>query len=303
MKLRIPLFLLAALSLAACSDDRDAYQATGTFESTEVLVSAEIGGKLLSFVIQEGDRLEAGREIGCIDTVQLYLKKMQLIASNSSVKSRRKDVSKEIAALQQQIATQEREKARYENLVRGNAANQKQVDDIESQIAVLRKQLAAQRENLENSNRSITEESSSMDVQIAQLDDQLRRCHLSSPLTGTVLAKYAEPGEMAVQGKALFKVADLDRMFLRAYLTSEQLAQVKVGQQVKLIADFGGESIRPYTGTITWISGEAEFTPKSILTNDERASQVYATKIEVKNDGYLKIGMYGRVQLSGESNK
>ncbi len=301
MKIRNCIIGFAATALlAACTNERDEYQATGTFESTEVLVSAEATGKLLSFEVYEGQSLQAGQEVGCIDTVQLYLKIMQLEASNSSVRSRRSDVNRQIAALEQQIATQEREKARFENLLRGNAANQKQVDDLAAQIALLRKQVAAQRETLENSNRSITEESSSIRIQVAQLEDQLRKCRITAPMRGTVLAKYAEPGEWAVQGKALFKMADLEHMFLRAYLTSEQLASVKLGQKVNLLADYGGDSLRTYSGTIAWISGEAEFTPKGILTDEERANQVYAVKIAVKNDGFLKIGMYGRVQLVPE---
>ncbi len=286
------------LFLTACKNDRDAYQATGTFETTEVIVSAEMTGKLLTFSLQEGDQVESGRELGTIDTVQLYLQKRQLEASHSSVRSRRSNVNNQIAALQQQIATQEQEKIRFEKLVAGHAANQKQLDDIEAQIALLRRQLAAQRENLENNNQSITEESSSVEIQIAQLEDQLRRCRISSPIRGTILSKYAEPGEMAVQGKALFKVADLDQMFLRAYLTSEQLAAVKIGQTVQVLADYGGDATKTYQGTVSWIAGEAEFTPKGILTDDERANQVYAVKIAVKNDGLLKIGMYGRVQLA-----
>lgn len=292
------LFLCFAILLSACGRGKGEYDASGVFETTEVIVSAEANGKIMQFDIEEGQLLDAGREIGYIDTVQLYLKKMQLQANMKSVKTRYTDVPRQIAATKQQIATQRNELRRFENLVKSNAANQKQVDDINAQILVLERQLAAQTETLENSNRGVSEESTGLDIQVTQLNDQLQKSIITSPIRGTVLSKYAEQGELATQGRALFKIADMDNMFLRAYITSGQLTEVKIGQQVRVFADFGEKDIKEYAGTITWISDKSEFTPKTIQTRDERANLVYAVKIAVKNDGYLKKGMYGELKLN-----
>ena len=265
--------------LAACTGGTPKYDATGTFEATEVIVSAEASGKLLSFDIEEGTTLKDGQEVGIIDTVQLYLKKLQLEASVKSVEGQRPDILKQVAATQEQIVQARRERDRVSNLLRVGAANQKQLD--------------AQNSTLRNSDRSLTWQSSSVGIQVAQIEDQLRKCHITSPLTGTVLAQYAEAGELAAPGTPLFKVADMEQIYLRAYITSEQLAEIKLGQQVKVYADYGKEVRKEYPGIVTWISDTSEFTPKTILTKDERANLVYAVKIAVKNDGMLKIGMYG----------
>ena len=273
--------LLAAtlLGLSSCGNKRGDYDASGTFEATEVIVSSEANGKIMQFNIEEGQLLKAGEEVGCIDTLQLYLKKMQLLASGKAIASKSTDINKQIAATKEQIG-----KAEYER------------DDIDSQIAVLKKQLEAQISTLQRGNASITEESSAYEIQVAQLDDQLRKCHITSPICGTVLAKYAEAGELATQGKPLFKVADVQHLFLRAYITADQLSQLKLGDKVKVFSDLGKDDRREYEGTITWISDKSEFTPKTIQTRDERANLVYATKIAVKNDGYIKIGMYGEMK-------
>ena len=279
--------LLAAtlLGLSSCGNKRGDYDASGTFEATEVIVSSEANGKIMQFNIEEGQLLKADEEVGCIDTLQLYLKKMQLLASGKAIASKSTDINKQIAATKEQIGKAEYERKRTENLLKENAATQKQIDDIDSQIAVLKKQLEAQISTLQRGNASITEESSAYEIQVAQLDDQLRKCHITSPICGTVLAKYAEAGELATQGKPLFKVADVQHLFLRAYITAGQLS-----------SDLGEDDRREYEGTITWISDKSEFTPKTIQTRDERANLVYATKIAVKNDGYIKIGMYGEMK-------
>jgi HlyD family secretion protein len=284
--------------LSACGNKNGNYDATGTFEATEVIVSSEASGKLMDFNVTEGDQLQQGKEVGYVDTVQLYLKKLQLQANTTTVRSRKQDVNKQIAAIKQQIATQQKEKNRFENLVKSNAANQKQVDDINAQIAYLQKQLAAQTSTLENNNAGVTGESSSLEIQIAQLEDQLRKCHITSPISGTVLSKYAEKGELATPGKALFKVADIETMYLRAYITSDQLSKIKIGQKVKVFADYGSDNVKEFPGTVSWISNKSEFTPKGILTKDERANLVYAVKIAVKNGGDIKIGMYGEVSFT-----
>lgn len=283
--------------LTACNGDKNKYDASGTFEATEVIVSSEANGKLLQFDITEGQVLDSGMLVGYVDTVQLHLKKLQLQMSGRSVNSRLSDISKQIAATKQQIATQTRERLRCENLLKNNAANQKQLDDINAQIALLEKQLAAQLSTLENNNRGITEDSRAMDIQVAQLDDQLQKSKITSPIKGTVLKKYTERGELSTPGRALFKIADIDHMYLRAFLTSDQLSQVQIGQPVIVIADYGDDKQKEYPAIITWISDKSEFTPKGVQTKDERANLVYAVKAAVKNDGYIKIGMYGHIKL------
>lgn len=283
--------------LYACGSGTNTYDATGTFEATEVTVSAEVSGKLLRFEVEEGSTLAAGQAVGIIDTVQLSLSKRQLETNRKSVRSQLPDFDRQIAVTKQQIATAEREKRRIENLLKAGAANEKQLDDINAQIALYQRQLNAQISTLQSSTESITEQGSAIGIQVEQLVDQLMKCYITSPITGTVLAKYMEAGELAVSGKPLFKVADMNNLFLRAYITSEQLAQVKLGQQVTVLSDYGTEQRREYPGVITWISDRSEFTPKTILTNNERANLVYAVKIAVKNDGYLKIGMYGGIKF------
>ena len=278
------MILMAAIAtlLSACNSEKE-YDATGTFEATEIIVSSEANGKIFFLHAEEGSRLSQGSEVGLVDTVQLYLKKLQLQANMKSVDNQRPDIRKQIAAIQEQIATAKRERARVENLLKANAANQKQLDDWDSQLIVLQRQL--------------DEQSSSVAIQVAQVEDQLQKCHILAPIDGTILAKYAEPGELASIGKPLFKIADIENMYLRAYITFSQLASVKLNDTVKVFADFGNEKKKEYNGTVTWIADEAEFTPKTILTNDERANQVYAVKIAVRNDGTIKIGMYGEVKF------
>ena len=289
-------FILAALSLPlACGQRSAKADASGVFEATEVIVSAQATGQIMEFPIVEGMTLDMGQPLGYIDTLPLHLAKRQIEASMEVAKSRRTNIPTQIASTQEQIATQKRELQRFQNLLNANATTKKQVDDIEAQIKILEKQLAAQTDLLEKSNQSITKELASMEVQIAQIEDQIQKSLLSSPIYGTVLAKYAQQGELALPGKALFKIADLDHIFLRAYITSDKLTQLKIGQQVEVFADFGEKESRPYSGTITWISAQSEFTPKNIQTRNERDNLVYAVKISVPNDGYLKIGMYGEM--------
>ena len=298
MKSRNLLGLCSLLALfSACGNGTPKYDATGTFETTEVLVSAEASGRLLYFDIEEGMLLKAGEEVGVVDTVQLYLK-LQLEASLKSVEEQRPDILKQVAATKEQISAAERERNRVANLLKVGAANQKQLDDAEDQLEVLRKQLVAQNSTLSNSHQSLTWQSSSVGIQVAQVEDQLKKCHITSPITGTVLAKYAEPGELTAMGTPLFKVADTEQMYLRAYITSEQLSQVKLGQKVTVFSDYGIDEHKQYPGVVTWISDTSEFTPKTILTKNERANLVYAVKIAVHNDGLLKIGMYGGVEFS-----
>ena len=289
--------LVLALAMTACGKGNKVYDASGVFESTEVTVSAEGNGKIMSLDLQEGDRLEAGAVVGCIDTVQLYLSKIQLEASRRAVGSGRLNISRQIAALESQIAKQRQELDRFTKLEQAGASNRKQVEDIQAQLDILERQLAAQKESLQNTNSNVSGQADALEAQVMQLEDRIRKCVITSPVSGTILAKYSEAGELAVQGRALFKVADLDNIRLRAYITADQLTGLKLGQSVKVFADQGTSGRKEYAGTLVWISDKAEFTPKTIQTRDERANLVYAVKIAVKNDGLIKLGMYGEVKF------
>jgi len=292
------LFAILVLSISACKNNDDDYDASGTFEADEIIVSSEANGRIIQLDINEGSQLKEGEIVGYVDSLQLYLKRKQLQANIRAIESRRPDIDRQVAALQQQIATAKTEKVRIENLLKSNAANQKQLDDINAQITVLQKQLDAQKSTLEISTKGISEDGSVLAVQIAQLDDQLLKCRITSPIEGTVLVKYAEAGEVTAQGKPLFKIANTGKMTLRAYVTADQLSKLKLGQSVKVYSDFGKDESKEYNGIITWISDKSEFTPKTVQTRDERANLVYAVKVDVKNDGYLKIGMYGNFKLT-----
>lgn len=294
---KIAVYSALTLLLTSCGC-KNGFDATGTFEATEVVVSAESTGRILYFDIEEGDTLSAGRQVGAIDTVQLYLQKLQLERQRASIHSNRPDIAKQASALRSQIEQQERERSRVENLLNDGAATAKQLDDINASIRVLNGQLDALLSNLENSTSSIDQNASAVDLQIAQIEDRLAKCRIVSPIDGVVLVKYSEAGELAAAGRPLMKVADMDRLYLRAYFTSAQLADVKVGQEVTVVADYGDDKQHEYSGRITWIASESEFTPKTIQTRDTRANLVYAVKIAVENDGLLKIGLYGEVRLS-----
>ena len=289
----------AALTLlvSSCGSSDKEFDATGIFEATEVTVSAEATGRLMTFDVTEGSRVNADRQVGLIDTVQLQLKAEQVGATRESFANQRPNVQAQVAATRQQLVKAQLERTRTAALLKDGAATRKQMDDADNAVRVLKSQLEAQVSMLNNSTRSLNSQMSGADIQRYQVLDQLKKCHITSPITGTVLEKYAERGEFAVIGKPLFKVADVDQMYLRAYITSAQLAKVKVGQRVKVFSDYGTDTRKSYDGTVIWISSRAEFTPKTILTDDERADLVYAVKIAVKNDGYIKIGMYGEVKL------
>ena len=289
----------AALTLlvSSCGSSDKEFDATGIFEATEVTVSAEATGRLMAFDVIEGSRVNADRQVGLIDTVQLQLKAEQVGATRESFANQRPNVQAQVAATRQQLVKAQLERTRTAALLKDGAATRKQMDDADNAVRVLKSQLEAQVSMLNNSARSLNSQMSGADIQRYQVLDQLKKCHITSPITGTILEKYAERGEFAVIGKPLFKVADVDQMYLRAYITSAQLAKVKVGQRVKVFSDYSTDTRKSYDGTVTWISSRAEFTPKTILTDDERADLVYAVKIAVKNDGYIKIGMYGEVKL------
>ena len=286
---------IAAVVLAASCGTEAEFDAQGTFEATEVVVSSEATGRILNFEVEEGMAVEANQMVGAIDSVQLHLQRKQLVAQQSALLGSRPDVKKQVAALREQIAKQNEELRRVENMLKDGAATKKQKDDIEAQIKILERQLDATLSTLDKNTSTINNNSAALEAQIAALDDRISKCRIISPVGGTVLVKYAEAGELASVGKPLMKIADLDNIYLRAYFTSDQLAKVNLGDEVKVVADFGGEERYDYTGRVAWISSESEFTPKTIQTKDSRANLVYAVKIAVENDGRSKIGLAGEV--------
>lgn len=298
MKKKNILSLCAAIAaLTACSSGEKDYDASGVFETTEVIVSAKATGEIISLNVEEGQDVKRNEMLGLIDTLQLSLHGQQLAANQSAADSRRLDANRQVASIRQQIINLQKEKKRFSDLLAANAATQKQVDDISYQVEVLQRQLAATQEQIGSNNQSAGNQSMGIKAQRAQTEDQIRKAHITSPITGTVLTKYAEQGEYATPGRALFKVGDISRMRLRAYITAPQLTTLKVGQKVKVFADMGETESKAYEGTVEWISDKAEFTPKTIQTRDERANLVYAIKVAVKNDGMIKRGMYGDVKF------
>ncbi|MDE7096163.1 MAG: HlyD family efflux transporter periplasmic adaptor subunit [Muribaculaceae bacterium] len=287
---------LSVLLLTACNSKPE-YDATGIFEATTVTVSAETSGKILYMPISEGDSVRKGQTIAVIDTTLLVLQKKQIESQRQSAESVSPDIAAQAAALRSQIAHQQNECERFARLLADGATTQKQYDDAQAQLNVLKGQLGALLSTLGKNRASITDNAVAIQYQSEQIDEQLAKSVVQSPLAGTVLLKYAEPGEFATPGRPLCKLADLHNIYLRSYFTVSQLADIKIGQKVTVIADFGGDEQYEYPGTITWIAQESEFTPKSIQTRDSRANLVYAVKIAVKNDGRLKLGQYGEVRL------
>lgn len=291
---------LGILLLSSCSKKDGDYDASGSFEAIEIIVSSEASGKIKYLNIMEGQQLEKGEQVGLIDSTQLYLQKLNLLSNVKGVRSQQPNIAAQTASIKEQISTMEREKQRITNLIKANAATQKQLDDINGQIEVLQKQLSASQSTLQKSSQNITAQSSAMDIQVEQIEDRLQKSIITSPIKGTVLNKYAEEGELANMGTPLFKIADINNMTLRVYVTNDQLTAIKLNDKVQVYVDQGAQDSdnkKTYEGVVTWISDKSEFTPKTIQTKNERANLVYAMKVSVKNDGYLKIGMYGEVKF------
>lgn len=291
------LLAVAAVLCSSCSGKTE-FDACGNFEADEILVSSQGTGQLMWSDIQEGMTVTAGNTVGIIDTVQLYLQKAQLESQLKSVMSSRPDVESQVASLRSQIANLKSEKSRLERLVAKGAAPTKQVDDIKAQIVILESQLDAQLSALSKNTSAVEFNANAISAQIDMIEDKISKCHIVSPVNGTVIAKYIHAGELVGMGTPIMKVADLENMFLRAYFTSDQLGSIVLGDKVTVTADFGGEQQFQYEGKIVWISSESEFTPKSIQTRNTRANLVYAVKIAVRNDGRLKIGTYGEVNIN-----
>lgn len=291
------ILLIVTFLFASCSDGNGDFDATGTFESEEIIVSSEAMGKIVKFDVDEGTQLKHSQIVGVIDTTQLHLKKKQLLASVKAVLSKQPDINTQLASLQKQIETAETEKHRIENLVKSNAATTKQLDDVNSQLEVLRKQYDATKSSLTISKVGLQNETLPLTAQIEQIEDQIRKSYVTNPIDGTVLTRYAKLDEITSTGKALYKIANLKDMTLRAYVNGNQLGEIKLGQKVKVFVDKGNNEQKEMSGEIYWVSSKAEFTPKTIQTKDERANLVYAIKVKVANDGYLKIGMYGEIKF------
>ena len=306
----IVVFLI--MSMTACTSNREKFDASGTFEADEVIVSSELNGKILSFAVEEGSVLAKDSVVGTIDAINISLQKEQVEANIQALKEKTSDVSPQVKLLHDQLTVQQsqlenmlHEKTRLENLLKQDAATGKQLDDmnfqlesLQKQMNVTRQQINVQRSNIATQNRGILSEGKPLTKNIALLEDQLRKSRIVNPAGGTVLTKYAEAGEITAAGKALYKIADLSIITLRAYITGTQLSTIKLGQQIKVFVDDGKDKYKELPGTITWVSDKAEFTPKTIQTREERANLVYAIKVKVKNDGYLKIGMYGEVKFN-----
>jgi membrane fusion protein YbhG len=302
---------ISAVILLSCNRNGNKFDASGTFEADEVVVSSSANGKILALNIEEGSVLAKDSIVGIVDPTDLSLQKEQVQASIRALSEKTSDATQQVKLLQDQLGVQQtqlnnllHEKTRIENLLKEDAATQKQLDDINFQIESAKKQMSVtqqqinvQRTNTATQNRSILSEGKPLEKKAEQLQDQLNKTQIKNPVNGTVLTKYAEAGEITSNGKALYKLADLSTITLRAYVTGTQLPGIKLGQQVQVLIDSGANKYREYPGTITWISDKAEFTPKTIQTKEERANLVYATKIKVRNDGYLKIGMYGEVKF------
>jgi len=288
--------LTTALFLAACAQNENIYDATGTFEAVETIVSSEASGTIQALNIREGQQLKKSTLVGYVDSTQLYLKRKQLQAQIRSVLSRQPSISTQLAALLEELQQAEREQRRVANLLNADAATRKQLDDATTQVNIVKRKIAAQESSLGITMSSLREETLPLQVQIEQTNDLLDKCRIVNAIDGTVLTKYAEAFETTSAGKPLYKIADLSTLVLRAYITGDQFSSVQLNQKVTVLVD-ATSGYKEYPGTVQWISDKAEFTPKTIQTKDERANLVYAIKIAVKNDGFLKVGMYGEVKL------
>lgn len=293
---KIFLCILLISGLCACTSEQN-YDATGTIEATEVTISAESMGKILSLTAEEGKIVQEGEILGEIDSTQHCLQRKQLQAQQNALLSSKPDVQKQVAATEEQISKFKTELSRVENMLKDGAATRKQLDDIQAQIRIAEGQKEALLSTLNSNTSTINSNAMALQAQIDLLSDNIRKCKITSPINGIIISKYSQKGEFTATARPLFKIADLENMFVRAYFTSEQLSSIQLGQEVKVIADYGADEQKEYIGKIVWIASKCEFTPKGIQTKDSRANLVYAVKIAVKNDGLLKIGFSANIVL------
>ena len=302
---------LPILFCISCNKKEKDFDATGIFEVTEITVSAQASGEVQQLDITEGQSLDSGARVGQIDVYQLVQKqneleaaKQQIYANKAATDSRQLDLNKQLASLQQQISHAQRERQRFARLVQDGAVARKLLDDINDQISLLQRQLEATRDQFRSSNASLADQIKGFQAQMKgveaqqrQLERQIQNATIVAPKSGVMLEQLVKAGEFVGVGKPLFKLAQMDHLYLRAYVTSAQLKSVMLGQKAKVYADYGGGQQQEYVGKVAWISSRSEFTPKTIVTDDERADLVYAVKILIKNDGRVKIGMYGEVKF------
>ena len=285
-----------ALFLSACHNQKSEVIGSGSFEATEVLVSSEVNGRVLEWKIEEGSTIQQGEQVGLVDTTQLFLQREALLRSGKGVRANQPNIATQTKALEVKLEELQSNRDRTARLLKAGVATQKQLDDLDSGIAAVESQLSAARSTLSNQSSQITAQSSAIDIQVAQVDDLIERSKIAAPISGTVLANYIHRGELAGQGRPLFRVGNLETLFLRAYVQNNRLGTLHLGDEVKVQVDGENGEKRSYPGTISWISSRAEFTPKTVQTDDERSNLVYAIKVRVPNsDGTLRIGMYGEV--------
>lgn len=308
---KLSYILLSLILLGACKNNKDDFDASGTFEADEVIVSSQQAGQILSLQIKEGQHLNPGATVGNIDVTNLELQKQQTAARIKSLDDRLNTatpqtivIQNQIAVLKTQLAYLEKERERTSNLLKADAATGKQLDDITAkvdeakrQLDVYQQQIALNKSNVSIQNKSVMSEKDPLEKSIAQIQDQISKGIIVNPVKGTVLTQYAFAGELANIGKPLYKIANLDTIILRAYISGNQLPQIKLGQKVNVKSDDGKGGFKPYNGTVYWVSDKAEFTPKTVQTKEERQDLVYAIKVAVPNDGFLKIGMYGELNF------
>ncbi len=300
---KIIFILTTVLLLFGCRKNSLKYDAVGVFEAKDLLVSTEVQGVVKALNVEEGELLSAGQEVGYIDTTQLYLQKRQLFASKKVLQASKPDTEKQMQALHVEIAHLRSEKNRIVNLRKGDAATEQQLDDIIAKIKIAESRLSARQNTLYTSVESLNEQISAVEIQIIQIDEKIRKSRIVNPMTGVVLRKYTNAGEVALPARPLYRIADMNTIFLRTYVGSSQLSKLKLGQTVNVYSDYDKNETQKYSGKITWISEKAEFTPKTIQTKNERENLVYAVKIAVKNDGMLKIGMYGEAEFVPQTAK
>ncbi len=296
MKTIMLIALLIAAFISGCST-KSKFDASGSFEAVKTIISSNADGTIKRFDVEEGENLKAGQVIGYVDTLELHLRKEQLKAQIRSTLSQVPNIPDQLAPLYVLLETAEREQRRVDTLAKGNAVTQKQLDDANSNVSEIEKKIQAQKSSLEMTTDYLQKQAASLNTEVEEVDQEIKNCVIVNPVSGTVLTKFAEQYEVATIGKPLYEIADLTSIVLRAYITGDQLDRVKLNQTVSVYVDNGPKNYREYPGTIEWISAEAEFTPKNILTRSERSNLVYAIKVRVKNDGFIKLGMYGEVRL------
>lgn len=288
--------LLFTFFLSGCFEEEIIPDASGNFEAIEITVSAENSGKLMYFDINEGDFIKEGKLVGIIDTTQLHLQLKQIVSSIDAMKKKDILIESQTNIYLQQYESTEKEFIRFNNLLKSNAVTEKQVDDIKAQLNLIKKQI----ESTQTQKVILYSEIKTQEVQIEQIKELLKKSYLKSPITGIILLKIVEEKEFVTSGSPLFKIADMDNLILRAYISGKQLNSIKLGDEVNIQTDSYNNEFENYKGKIVWISSEAEFTPKAIQTKEERVNLVYAVKIQVVNDGKLKIGMPADVYFNKE---